>query len=426
MKPTPPVLLAVALALALAGCGRSAAPPRAVPDPAGLERGLPDAYLRAQATAAAGDPAAADRILRPLLRVRPLHVPSHLLHQDLARAAEAGGALAAEYADLARDLPSSADADLLLVRVRGGTLEDRVPGYQAAAVKDSGSPWPRIALATARTDLSRELLRRAAAKEREGFAEEGKKLRADARTSAGRARTEAERGVALAPGLAPAHAALGYALAAVVDVAADRDREKNEARVKALESFGKALSIDPGDPRVLLARALLLLDEGRREEACPDLDAAAEALPGDQGILVARARNLQDLGRPKEAMAGWKAAAAAAPRDPDLRLDYSYAFALNGMWKEALAEARTAERLYAAAGGERWKALAGIVTDLVQIGIEGADSRPLDEARERFRDYRAAGGPSNEWAGKMAKILESEETPPEGPEVPGGAGKAGN
>jgi Tfp pilus assembly protein PilF len=415
-------------ALSAAACGRSAGPPRTVPDPASLDDGLRRAYLKALAESTSGDAAAAARALAPLLLLRPVHVPSHLLHQDLARGAGAGEGLAEEYGALAKDLPSSADADLLLVRARGATLEERVTGYQAAAVKDPAAPWPRVALATARTELSRDLLRRASAKERDGFAEEGKRLRVEAKSSAERARTEAERGVALAPGLAAAHAALGYALGVAADVAADKDREKNEARAKALDAFGSALAIDPGDPRVLLGRATMLRDSGHQAEAAKDLDAAAEGAPRDPVILAARARNLQDLGSPKESADAWRAAAAAAPRDPDLRLDFGTALAFFGRWRDSLAEFRKADALYATGGGERWKARRGIVTALAQIGFDEQDPKRLAEALEELRAYRAVGGPANDWAAKMAELL-GEETPaaekPEKPPGPEGSEKAG-
>lgn len=422
------LLLLLLPALAAAACGRSSAPPRTVPDPTSLDDVLQRAYLKAQAAASSGDAVAAERALATLLRRRPLHVPSHLLHQDLARGAgsvEGGGgnSLVEQYEALAKELPASADADMLLVRAKGSSLEERITGYQAAAVKDPAAPWPRVALATVRTELSRDLLRRASAKERDGFAEDGKRLRADAKSSAEKAWTEAERAVALAPGLAAAHAALGYALGVAVDVAAEKDREKNEARIKALEAFGRALAIDPGDPRVLLGRATMLRDSGRKEEAGKDLDAAAAAAPGDPAILAARARNLADLGRPKESAEAWRAAAAAAPRDPDLRLDFGSALASFGRWQESLAEYRKADALYASAGGERWKALRGIVTALAQIGLDEQDPRRLAEALEELRAYRAGGGPTNEWAGRMAELLGEEPPSPEKPEGPPKAGQ---
>jgi len=408
----PALLLA---ALASAACGRSAAPPRSVPDGGVLDEALRQRYLRALEEVASGDPVGAAKALGPLLRARPLHVPSHLLHQDLARGEKGLGHLDGEYVSLARELPRSADADVLLVRARAASPEERIAGYQGAAVKDPAAPWPRIALAIARTELARELLRRASAKERDGFAEEAKRLRAEARASADRARTEAERAVALAPALSPAHGALGHALAAAVELAPpEGDKERREVRGRALDVLGKALSLDPGDPALLLDRALVLRDAGDMEGAARDLETAAAAAPRDPRILAARARNLSDLRRLQEATDAWREAVDAAPGDPDLRVDLGTALAASDRWPQALAEFRLADRLYATAKGERWKARRGLVTALVQMGFDEQDPARLAEAREHLRAYREEGGPDAGWAAKEAEFLgEGPAGPPE-------------
>jgi tetratricopeptide (TPR) repeat protein len=398
-----PALLVAALAAP--GCGRSAAVPRTVPGEASLDQGLRKAYLRALGKAAEGDAAGADRALAPLLLARPLHVPSHLLHQDLVRAAGGESALAGEYQALARSLPADASADVLAIRAVPGPAEARVTGYQAAAVKDPSAPWPRIALATARTDLAADLARRASSREREGFADEGKKLRADARSSMERARTEGERAVALAPDLAAAQAALGRALAETANIAAEEDAEKRDLRTRALFRLGKALSIDPGDPRILVARADVLRDSGRGTEAQDDLDAAAASAPRDPLVLAARARNLDDIHLDARAADAWREAAEAAPLDPDILVDFGSALARKGHWKEALAEYRRADALYADRGGERWRARRGMVTALAQLGLDSRDTARLAEALECLRAYRAEGGPDLKWAGNMAEVL---------------------
>ena len=406
MARTLPLLLAAALAVA--ACGRSAAPPRTVPEADALAEPQRRAYLRALARQAEGDRDGADRALAPLLGARPLHVPSHLLHQDLATAGaavEAVEAIAKEYTALSRERPGDAAADVLAVRALPAATETRLAGYQAAAVKDPAAPWPRVALATERADHARELVQRAEARERAGFPDDGKKLRAEARTSLDRARTEGERAVAVAPGLAAAHGALAHALAVAADLVPMEDRARRDLRGRAIERLGAALRIDGGDPRLLAARGMLLREVERGAEAQADLDAAALAAPADPAILAARARNLQETGRPDLAAEAWKKAAAAAPADPALRVDCASALAREGRWKDALEQYRRADALYAAKGGERWRARRGIVTALAQIGLDARDPARLAEALEVLRAYRAEGGPDATWAGWMAEVL---------------------
>ena len=397
--------LLAAVLCALPACAGPGAPSRTVPDGGRLAEDLRGDYLRALEEAAAGDGRAADRALEPLLPLRPVHVPSHLLHQDLARAAGEGGTLREGYAALAAEPGSGANAEVLRVRAAGGSAEERIAGYQAAAAQEPAAPWPHIALAAARAELARELVRRAEVRARDGFAAEAEQLRADARASAERACTEGERAAAVAPDLAPAHAALGHARAVAATVAAGSQGERKDLRAKALDSLGRALALDPGDARVLLDRAAVHRDTERWEEAQADLDAAARYAPRDPGILSARARNLESRGGKAEAADAWRAAAAAAPRDPDILLDCGSALARAGRWDEALAVYRRADAAYAAAAGPRWRARRGLVTALTQRGLDEGDRALLDEALAQLGSYRAEGGLDEAWAAMMEELL---------------------
>jgi tetratricopeptide (TPR) repeat protein len=297
---------------------------------------------------------------------------------------------------------------MLLARVEGGPAEGRIAAYQAAAVLGPSSPWPRIALGTARAELARDLQGRAEGRERAGYAEEAEALRAEARAAAERACTEAERAVALAPDLAASQAALAHALGVAASLTAGGDAERRLLRARAGECWDRSLAIDPGDPRVLLGRALLRRDAGRPAEAQGDLDAAARAAPRDPAVLSIRARNLDDQGLQAEAARAWEAAVRAAPADAEVRTDFASSLARAGRWEEALGAWRKADALFAGSGGERWKARRGLATGLAQLGLERKDPALLAEALVQLRAYRAEGGPDASWAARLGEVLGEE------------------
>ena len=405
------VLAAILILLAAAGC-RSALPPRTVPDAARLDEDQRRSYLRALRERAAGDREGADKALAPLLALRPLHVPSHILRQDMARGAADAAAVAAAYEAIAGSAPGDASAAVLRARASVQTTEWRIGQYQGAAARDASAPWPRIALASARADHALDRARLAAEKTRTGHPQEGARLRDEARVSAERAVTEGERAAALAPDLAPAHAALAHARGVAAELAAEHDGQRNRLRGRALDAWSRALELDPADPRSLLGRALLLRQLQRRVEAQADLDAAARSAPRDLAVLCARARNLEDLERRGDAVGAWRDAAEVAPADPEVRADLGRALGSADRWAEALEEYRRADDGFRAAGGPRWKARRGLATALAQLGLERGEPALLQESRAHLRAYRAEGGLDRDWEAQLATLLGEE---PEGP-----------
>jgi tetratricopeptide (TPR) repeat protein len=408
-------LAATLILLSLAGC-RSALPPRTVPEGARLDEDQRRAYLRALKERASGDREGAERALAPLLALRPLHVPSHLLRQDIGRSAGRGAALAEEYEAIAAAAPGDASAAVLRARATDHPAEWRIEQYQGAAARDASAPWPRIALAAARADHALELHRLAAERTRAGYPDEGARLRDQARASAERAVTEGQRAAALAPDLAPAHAVLAHARGVAADIAAENDGQRRRLRGAAVEAWDRALALDPGDPRCLLGRALLLRSvESRdsREQAQTDLDAAARLAPRDLAVLCARARNLDDLARRSEAVEAWRAAAEAAPADPEVRTDLGNALGSADRWGDALSEFRRADDGFRASGGPRWKSRRGLATALAQLGLERGEAPLLDEARAQLRAYRDEGGLDRDWEEQMATLLGAEDRPAE-------------
>ena len=392
-----------------AACGGLRPPARTVPEPDRLSDGQRDAYLSALEDAAAGLPAKALAHLEPLAALRPLHVPSHLLRQDLLRGEGREEEAALEYGALAAEPGATADAEVLRVRTSALPGPQRVAAYQAAAARDAASPWPRIALAVARRKQARDLEQGSRERALQGFAVESRALHEEAVAAAGRARTEAERAVALAPDLAASHACLAGALAEAADLARGTPEAARDLRGEAVDACGKALAIDPGDPRVLLERALLHRDSQKLDEALRDFEAAALAAPRDREILAERAAALESRGRTGEALAAWRELLEMEPRWTEAWMDGAGASLGAGRLDEALERYRRADVLYAEGGGERWRALRGGATTLAQMGLDRAEPDRLAEALGTVRAYAAEGGPDQAWVESMIYTLGGEE-----------------
>jgi tetratricopeptide (TPR) repeat protein len=210
----------------------------------------------------------------------------------------------------------------------------------------------------------------------------------------------------------------------------DTVKERKALLAEALACYDRALERDPGDPGCLLGRARLRALTEQRDLALADIDAAFAAAPSDPRVLVARAAALSaSAGREEDAVAAWRRVVEVRPADGDARTDLGTALVRARRWREALEAYRSADALYARGGGERWKARRGIVTALVQGGIEGG--RPVDsqEALLQLRAYAAEGGPDRDWAGRMALLLADDASgpvpspaPAEEPPGPGAGG----
>lgn len=431
MKPRAAVLLVPLLA---AACGGLRPPPRTVPEADRLSAAERRAFLAALEDHSGGRVEAALRHLEPLLALRPLHFPSHLLRQDALRGSDPAEGLEGEYEEIAarpgevEPVRTAAEAEVLRVRVSPLGTAERVAAYQAAAVRDPSSPWARVALALARASLAREIEAESREKALAGFALESRRIHGEAVAAAERARTEAERAVALAPGLAATHACLAHALAAAADIGFADEKAALEARGRAMEACGRALEIDPGDPRVLLERALLLRDARRRDEALADLRLAALAAPRDRGVAAERAHALEEAGFTGEALDAWTALLEDAPDWADAWMDAGSACLRVGQLERALERYARADALYAKEGGQRWRARMGIATTLAQMGIDGGRQDRIAEALAQVKAYRDEGGPDRAWVERMTWILTGEEAPPAGsppPTAPPGAADGG-
>lgn len=280
------------------------------------------AFLDAREALDAGRAAEALESIGPALAVEPLHVPSHRLFQDAARAAGRLDLAGARYA------ASDAVADdwrRRLLRARLETDADaRLAGYRDAAERAALSePWAELA-------LSYELLRRLEASESEvrrhtdeGRAGEAGKagVRASAageeledrtrdltRRHADRAevwilaaqrylvagdpteaRTSAERAVELDPALWRAHS-----------VAAEAQRRVGDDPAAA-ESLEQAWELAPARTSLAARLGRVLLDLQRDERAAEVLELVVGRRPDDLASRVNLAVAWARLGRLEEA-----------------------------------------------------------------------------------------------------------------------------
>ncbi len=157
------------------------------------------------------------------------------------------------------------------------------------------------------------------------------------RTALARAEADARKAIALAPGWAPAYAALGVVLLQRLDLRGAR--EANDAAYKAspgdalvLRKMGDFLSLlgderaidfyrrsealDPLRPRNAINRAYMQLSLGRFDDAIASTRAGLVRFPNDSSALAALAQALLAQGQPGEALK----AAALAPADDPYRL----------------------------------------------------------------------------------------------------------
>ncbi|MHC4820300.1 MAG: hypothetical protein ACYTDX_01100 [Planctomycetota bacterium] len=394
----------VPTALFLAACSSLEAPPRTVPQAEELTEAEQSDYLLALEEAARGRERRALAALGALLQRRPVHVPSHLMRQDLLRSLGEDEGMAAEYADLAVAGDVDAGAAVLAVRAGEGSVEERLTEYGEIAVKETTDPWPRIALSTVRAVRARAASDEASRRSRAGFPDEAAQLRAKARVAAERAVVEAERAVAVAPNLSTGHGALAHANALSARLATSDTKTLRKFRADATRAFDAALALDPGDPRLLLGRALLLRDAGKAREAQDDLDLARASSPLDLTVLKARAQNLDLLGRASDAAEAWTECEQLTPGDADIVVELAGSLARAEQWEESLRVYERAVRLYAGSDGPRWRAHRGLATVNTQLGLEG-DAARLEEALRHLDLYLSTGGRDDDWAQEMREVL---------------------
>jgi tetratricopeptide (TPR) repeat protein len=399
----------------LAGCSSTVEiPQRSVPDGLSLTESQRRSYLDAARAIGEGRFDDAQRDLAPLLQVRPIHVPSHILRQDLSKREGAPEALRAEYDALAASLPADSGALLLRGRLASMDLRSRIEIYAAAAALSTTDPWPRIALALGRAEQARAMDSRAEERAREGFRDEQARLRLAALAVLDRARADAASAVALAPGLSSAHAAMGWVESTSAVLLGREEAERGPARGRAIVAFEQAIVLDPGDVRCRIARATLRLQTGVSvADVLPDLEAAVALAPADLEARKALARVLSEARHP-DAVAAWEVATILRPEDGDLLVELGRALVDVERWDDALDVFRRASATYRAHGVPAWHALRGEFTVLAQRGVDTGSAEDLAEARRILQAYREAGGPDTAWAEGIDRLLtEPEEVAPE-------------
>jgi tetratricopeptide (TPR) repeat protein len=161
-----------------------------------------------------------------------------------------------------------------------------------------------------------------------------------------------------------------------------------------LESYGRAVALNPDFIDALVNRAMLLGGLGRLDEALADCDRAVRLAPGHPMMLLARGNVLMGMERPGEAAECFEAALRLAPGEGEL-------WALHG---EALA------------GAARHEAAVDSLQRAMSLGAEGAKLRlnlggalwALGRAEEALVEYDRAialePGLAQAWANRGATL----------------------
>jgi hypothetical protein len=111
---------------------------------------------------------------------------------------------------------------------------------------------------------------------------------------------------------------------------------------EALQSFDRALALNPNSPSDLLNRGALLQDLGRHAEALENYDQALAIVPKAPNILMNRASALAMLGRYAEAEAAYDTVLALAPKQHVALTHKGLAVKHQGRFAEAQALMRQA------------------------------------------------------------------------------------
>jgi Flp pilus assembly protein TadD len=105
---------------------------------------------------------------------------------------------------------------------------------------------------------------------------------------------------------------------------------KNGRLLSAEQAYGDALTLNPGNPKAALSKALMQIAQGKNAQAVVALDGLADiATPGDLGLAYALA------GQPDRAIAMLEPLARSEQADGRVRQNLALAYALAGDWAKA-------------------------------------------------------------------------------------------
>jgi Tfp pilus assembly protein PilF len=138
-----------------------------------------------------------------------------------------------------------------------------------------------------------------------------------------KARGVFEKIAAEQPSNAKAHFYLGVA------------RQNLEQREAAIESYEKALSLDPKLTEAAVNLTAALLDAGDAARAEPVIERALASDPQNPGLLYNRALVASTIGKKTEAVAYYREALAAEPNNAEIKYGYAEALVAAGSTTEA-------------------------------------------------------------------------------------------
>ena len=112
-------------------------------------------------------------------------------------------------------------------------------------------------------------------------------------------------------------------------------RQNLEQPDAAIESYEKALSLDPKLTEAAVNLTAALLDAGEAERAAPVIEKALASDPQNPGLLYNRALVASTLGRKAEAVGYYREALAADPGNAEIKYGYAEALVTAGSTTEA-------------------------------------------------------------------------------------------
>ncbi len=276
-------------------------------------------YRRAVAKEQASERDEALRILGDLAASRPLDLGIHLHRLRLARALHGPEAAAALYERPPPGVdPERAAALVALARTPEDDVAGRMAILEAAAAREPGNAFWRLALADVRLSAHDAVVQRAEEQRALGRLQESAQSYVEAARLAEEARQDAETALQYDPGFAEAHLLLGYLWTRKADLLPQRDR-RDELRNVADYHYRETLKLDPANLAARIDLAENLLYFGRYSDAEDELEIALRLAPKEILVWNNLGYAAYATGSPEKAVEYYEEALNLDPRNARIR-----------------------------------------------------------------------------------------------------------